>query len=1166
MYPSNDNMSLKGSLYFPEGDGPFPAIVYCHGGFSLDDQDVDRTNVLLKAGFAVYAPTWRGENGNPGNYELCMGEAADCVAAMEYLARREDIDPESIFLVGHSLGAINAMLAAELSTRPRGVVAIGGMLDMHGLHRFQTTRFIDEIPYYTSDDKEELLRSPAKFLADLSCPMRIVYGDKEFVPAREQGKAIAAASSQLGKKVEYVELPGKDHFSSLVPALGDAAAYFQQLMKQPRQTPAPVFEDRTPEWLAQQIASFPSQVGERRAVVPLLNAAWTAKPDPGPEQDFSPLFELAEEYGIGTPILAGPKQWWSISIDDKAIVIRDLANRTSHRLTGRRTLVDDKSWGGASGFVALSPDGKSLLWLMEGKGDVNNLPKQHIYVQQTQDLVTQRTIDRAYSGQYLSANDVLIARPTFIGKTPDFLDERQRFRLPYALRRVKLRTGEESAEIAVRAGGVWSISPGKNLVAVAHPTDSELSKFLTNKETFSGQTESMELMIIDVRSWSVISRGEYRDIPSGRSLAWSSDGKQLASIASDGSVGLWDIATGQGAALTGLGKLPPSVASPYLRFLDNNRMLLVNDTHLLQVADGQKVAALKPAPGSKIEFMDWIGDRYRPRFGGVFLPFPFDQLRADLSQALDSSTNLLADRKIELTFEAAPGEQVAPEALEFVRKQLPDILKRRFDLTVVENDGKPHMKAKVQYGEKMEYRSVAPKVNGRVSHVLEPLNRGGKQTSRLTFELATPDGRVVHTDSSKSEVTLPMAQFAVSPVVQLRTMGLLEAVKKFQGKLPMTVPHVEGQVMWPKTLELSVSPPAKLAWNLPETTGAVGQGAAGATAAAASPETANLPARLAIQPKEKANPQSSRYSLGILSVGDRPTLVIHGIRGDTEWIALDEPDSAPATTSLGEGFPAFSPTGSWVAKRANMVLELQSIGAGVSLSEAKTHKFPANILALAWSRTGKLLAVAMPNVIEVYDAEALRAAASLSDVQPVTKLEVKGLVTEMNFSVDERRIVAVEAEQALLAFDVTNGMQVGRFAMKAPPTTGRGAPARGQPSAAVVGGGAFSADGTKVYGLMSGVLVAFDLATGQPSGQWPIPDANTLLPSPDGRWLAILQSTQGGQLRRSDKPEDWRSLTLETKNRVITNSIIMKGAWSGDGQIFAATNQRGTTTAWDAPP
>src|SRR5690606_23702719 len=49
--------------------GRAPAVLYLHGGWSLADVDMLDCRPFLDAGFIVFAPAYRGENGNPGAHE-----------------------------------------------------------------------------------------------------------------------------------------------------------------------------------------------------------------------------------------------------------------------------------------------------------------------------------------------------------------------------------------------------------------------------------------------------------------------------------------------------------------------------------------------------------------------------------------------------------------------------------------------------------------------------------------------------------------------------------------------------------------------------------------------------------------------------------------------------------------------------------------------------------------------------------------------------------------------------------------------------------------------------------------------------------------------------------------------------------------------------------------
>src|SRR5262249_26071343 len=94
-----------------------PAVVWAHGGFGgieADELGADgQLDTFIKAGMVVMVPSWRGENDNPGKFELFYGEADDAVAAVEHVARLPYVDPSRVYLIGHSSGGTVTLLAAE---------------------------------------------------------------------------------------------------------------------------------------------------------------------------------------------------------------------------------------------------------------------------------------------------------------------------------------------------------------------------------------------------------------------------------------------------------------------------------------------------------------------------------------------------------------------------------------------------------------------------------------------------------------------------------------------------------------------------------------------------------------------------------------------------------------------------------------------------------------------------------------------------------------------------------------------------------------------------------------------------------------------------------------------------------------------------------------------
>src|SRR5918995_123567 len=111
-FASSDGQEIQGWLGVPEGDGPFPTILYTHGGpesvqteeFSPDAQ------AWLDHGFAWFSINYRGSTtfgrafqqqiwGNLGHWEL-----EDMVAARDWLVREGIAHPDQIFPSGWSYG------------------------------------------------------------------------------------------------------------------------------------------------------------------------------------------------------------------------------------------------------------------------------------------------------------------------------------------------------------------------------------------------------------------------------------------------------------------------------------------------------------------------------------------------------------------------------------------------------------------------------------------------------------------------------------------------------------------------------------------------------------------------------------------------------------------------------------------------------------------------------------------------------------------------------------------------------------------------------------------------------------------------------------------------------------------------------------------------------
>jgi dienelactone hydrolase len=221
-YPSAGRV-LRGLVARPSNEalarrGEHPALVYLHGGFALDPEDVGSCAPFLDAGFVVFAPALRGENGNPGDYELAFGELDDARAAVDYARTMTGVDPSRVVVFGHSAGGmLSAMLALypELPVLDTG--SAGGLYPA-GVFDALKRPFVDS-------PEERRLRLFVPYLAQLKHPHFACSGDADTYPRRTAAQAQTQAAG-LHVPLETRVVAG-NHFTSLP---GCMSAYLSRVL------------------------------------------------------------------------------------------------------------------------------------------------------------------------------------------------------------------------------------------------------------------------------------------------------------------------------------------------------------------------------------------------------------------------------------------------------------------------------------------------------------------------------------------------------------------------------------------------------------------------------------------------------------------------------------------------------------------------------------------------------------------------------------------------------------------------------------------------------------------------------------------------------------------------------------------------------------------------
>lgn len=146
-FPSG-NLILHGFIYKPEGQGPFPAVLWNHGSERRPGWLPELAPVFTSKGYVLFIPHRRGHGRSPGEYvmellaqanqsggreardrklvELMELQLEDQIAALNYLKELPYVDAQQMFVAGCSFGGIQTVLMAERGLGLRAAADFAG--------------------------------------------------------------------------------------------------------------------------------------------------------------------------------------------------------------------------------------------------------------------------------------------------------------------------------------------------------------------------------------------------------------------------------------------------------------------------------------------------------------------------------------------------------------------------------------------------------------------------------------------------------------------------------------------------------------------------------------------------------------------------------------------------------------------------------------------------------------------------------------------------------------------------------------------------------------------------------------------------------------------------------------------------------------------------------
>lgn len=230
---SRDGFILPSYLTLPDdgfyGEGPYPTIMYVHGGpWARDYYGYEPfCQLFANRGFAVLQVNFRGSTGfgkeflNAGNQQWGKDMQNDITDGVAWAIENGYADPERVVILGGSYGGY-ATLAGAAFTPELYCAAV----DFFGPSNLNT--FMETVPPYwkplkammdirvgNPENEADRLRleetSPLNFAENMTMPMFIVQGENDPRVVIEESDQMVAALREIGTEVLYVVYGEEGH-------------------------------------------------------------------------------------------------------------------------------------------------------------------------------------------------------------------------------------------------------------------------------------------------------------------------------------------------------------------------------------------------------------------------------------------------------------------------------------------------------------------------------------------------------------------------------------------------------------------------------------------------------------------------------------------------------------------------------------------------------------------------------------------------------------------------------------------------------------------------------------------------------------------------------------------------------------------------------------------
>ncbi len=221
-FTASDGAEVEGFLYRPDGDPPYPTVLYVHGGpaTAFGHAFMHELHLLRDRGYAVLAVNPRGSEGYGEDFRDIRGrygerDYQDLMEAVDEAISRGIADPDRLAVMGGSYGGFMTNWIIGHTTKFRAAVTMRGISNW--ISEYGTT----DIGFFFNPDqigghpwenfRTYWEKSPLAHVTNVRTPTLIIHSLNDYRCWLDQALQLFTALKVLGVETELVLFPEEDH-------------------------------------------------------------------------------------------------------------------------------------------------------------------------------------------------------------------------------------------------------------------------------------------------------------------------------------------------------------------------------------------------------------------------------------------------------------------------------------------------------------------------------------------------------------------------------------------------------------------------------------------------------------------------------------------------------------------------------------------------------------------------------------------------------------------------------------------------------------------------------------------------------------------------------------------------------------------------------------------